>query len=165
MFFLLRVAFWIGLVLVLLPTGKTPEADKGPKVDAAEAVTAASAAVSDMAQFCNRQPTACAVGGQAASVVGARIQAGAQRAIQFFSDKVEKTDRSDLTGKTGVGEKTAAESEPVKKAPPSKRVLDKKNPDHTGSIPSPDDASTPESTVSRDTLTADDLNIEWQPAF
>ena len=30
MFFLLRLAFWLGLVLVLLPRDKTPEADKTP---------------------------------------------------------------------------------------------------------------------------------------
>lgn len=165
MFFLLRMAFWLGLVLMLLPTDKTPDADKGPKVDAAEAVTAASAAVSDMAQFCNRQPTACAVGGQAASVVGARVQAGARKAIQFFTDKIEKTDKPDTAEKSGAVEKTAADSEPAKKAVMPKRVLDKKNPDHTGSIGSPDDADASGAAVPHDTLTPDDLSIEWQPPF
>jgi hypothetical protein len=32
MFFLLRMVFWIGLVLVLLPRDKTPDSDKLPKV-------------------------------------------------------------------------------------------------------------------------------------
>ena len=32
MFFLLRMAFWLGLVLVLLPRDKTPEAEKLPQV-------------------------------------------------------------------------------------------------------------------------------------
>ncbi|MBX9711937.1 MAG: DUF5330 domain-containing protein [Xanthobacteraceae bacterium] len=165
MFFLLRMAFWLGLVFVLLPTDKTPDADKGPKVDAAEAVTAAGAAVSDMAQFCNRQPTACAVGGQAASVVGARVQAGAKKAYQFFTDKIEKSEKPDTAEKADKGEKTANDAEPVKKAMPSRRVLDKKNPDHTGSIGSPEDADTPDEAVPHDTLTSDDLNIEWQPPF
>ena len=44
MFFLLRMAFWLGLVLVLLPREKTPESDKLPQVGASEAVSAATAA-------------------------------------------------------------------------------------------------------------------------
>jgi hypothetical protein len=63
MFFLLRMAFWLGLVLVLLPREKTPESEKLPQLGASEAVSAASAAVSDMSQFCKRQPAACEVGG------------------------------------------------------------------------------------------------------
>src|ERR1700694_4353383 len=50
MFFLLRLAFWLGLVLVLLPREKTPESDKLPQVNASEAVSASTAAVSDMRQ-------------------------------------------------------------------------------------------------------------------
>ena len=34
MFFLLRMAFWLGLVLVLLPREKTPASDKLPQVGA-----------------------------------------------------------------------------------------------------------------------------------
>ena len=87
MFFLLRMAFWLGLVLVLLPTDKSNDADKFPTVGASEAVTAASAAVSDMSQFCTRQPTACEIGGQAATAIGARAQAGARKVYQIITDK------------------------------------------------------------------------------
>ena len=87
MFFLLRMAFWIGLVLVLLPRDKTPESDKSPQVGASEAVSAATAAVSDMSQFCKRQPAACEVGGQAATVIGQRAQAGAKKLYQIITDK------------------------------------------------------------------------------
>src|SRR3954469_18037576 len=87
MFFLLRMAFWLGLVLVLLPTDKTKESEKLPQVGASEAVTAATAAVSDMSQFCKRQPAACEVGGQAASVIGQRAQEGARKLYQIITDK------------------------------------------------------------------------------
>ena len=70
MWFLLRLTFWLGLVLVLLPRDKTPESDKLPQIGASEAAQAAAAAMSDMSQFCKRQPTACEVGGQAANVIG-----------------------------------------------------------------------------------------------
>ena len=87
MFFLLRMAFWLGLVLVLLPRDKTPESDKLPQIGASEAVSAATAAVSDMSQFCKRQPAACEVGGQAATVIGQRAQDGARKLYQIITDK------------------------------------------------------------------------------
>jgi hypothetical protein len=87
MFFLLRMVFWVGLVLVLLPSDKTPESQKVPQIGAAEAVQAATAAVSDMGQFCKRQPAACEVGGQAATVIGQRAQDGARKLYQIITDK------------------------------------------------------------------------------
>ena len=87
MFFLLRMAFWLGLVLVLLPREKTPESDNVPQIGASEAVSAASAAVSDMGQFCKRQPAACEVGGQAATVIGQRAQDGARKIYKIITDK------------------------------------------------------------------------------
>ena len=93
MFFLLRMAFWLGLVLVLLPREKTPESEKLPQVGASQAISAATAAVSDMTQFCTRQPAACEVGGQAAAVIGHRAQDGARKLYKIFTDK-----HSDQTG-------------------------------------------------------------------
>jgi hypothetical protein len=87
MFFLFRVVFWLGLVLVLLPREKTPESEKLPQINASEAVSAATAAVSDMSQFCKRQPAACEVGGQAVTVIGARAQEGAHKIYQIITDK------------------------------------------------------------------------------
>lgn len=87
MFFLLRMAFWLGLVLVLLPRDEAPEANKTPRIGASEAVSAATAAVSDMSQFCARQPAACEVGGQAASAIGQRAQDGAKKLYRIITDK------------------------------------------------------------------------------
>src|SRR5438876_12355317 len=99
MFFLLRMACWLGLVLVLLPREKTPESDKLPQLGASEAVSAASAAMSDVSQFCKRQPAACEVGGQAATVIGQRAQAGARKLYQIITDKRA----ADHTGSIGAG--------------------------------------------------------------
>jgi len=103
MFFLLRMTFWLGLVLVLLPREKTPESDKLPQIGASEAVSAATAAVSDMGQFCKRQPAACEVGGQAATAIGQRAQDGARKLYQIITDKPDKTDKKapDHTGSIG----------------------------------------------------------------
>ena len=106
MFFLLRMAFWLGLVLVLLPREKTPESDKLPQLGASEAVSAATAAVSDMSQFCKRQPAACEVGGQAATVLGHRAQEGARKLYQIITDKRaggRRTARYPDAGRSGRG--------------------------------------------------------------
>ena len=134
MFFLLRMAFWLGLVLVLLPRDRTPESDKLPQVGASQAVTAATAAVSDMSQFCKRQPAACEVGGQAATAIGQRAQGGARKLYQIITDKPDKSDKSD-----------------------------KRAPDHTGSIGGMESAEAAQSDA-HDTLTPDDMQIEWQGA-
>jgi hypothetical protein len=88
--FLLRITFWLGLVLVLLPRDKTPESEKLPQIGAADAVQAATAAVSDVTQFCKRQPAACEVGGQAATIIGQRAQDGAKKIYQIINDKKEQ---------------------------------------------------------------------------
>ena len=102
MFFLLRMAFWLGLVLVLLPRDKTPESEKLPQIGASEAVSAATAAVSDMSQFCKRQPAACEVGGQAATVIGQRAEEGARKLYRIITDKKA----SDHTGSIASIENT-----------------------------------------------------------
>ena len=40
-----------------------------------------------MTQFCKRQPAACEVGGQAATVIGQRAQEGARKIYQIMTDK------------------------------------------------------------------------------
>jgi hypothetical protein len=102
MFFLLRMAFWLGLVLVLLPREKTPESEKLPQIGASQAVQAATAAVSDMSQFCKRQPAACEVGGQAATAIGQRAEDGARKLYRIITDKRAP----DHTGSIGVVDST-----------------------------------------------------------
>ena len=165
MFFLLRMAFWLGLVLVLLPTDKAPDANKQPEVAASDAISAASAAVTDMAQFCDRQPAACTVGGQAASVIGARAQAGAKKVYQFITEKTEKADAEPVeTTKAEKPEKVekAIDKKPhdgARAAGKHNERRERKSPDHTGSIDVTEHAADAQRS---DALTADDLAIEWQ---
>ena len=108
MFFLMRMAFWLGLVLVLLPTEKTPESEKLPQIGASEAVSAASAAVSDASRFCVRQPAACEIGGQAVTVIGHRAQAGARKVYQMITEK-----KPDHTGSIGGADEAASNHAPA----------------------------------------------------
>jgi hypothetical protein len=85
MFFLLRMAFWLGVVCVLLPSGSSqPDA----QIDATQAVTLASAAVSDARGFCGRQPEACEVGGKVVTALGHKAEAGARTLFQFITAKL-----------------------------------------------------------------------------
>jgi hypothetical protein len=156
MWFLLRLTFWLGLVLVLLPRDKTPESEKLPQIGASEAVQAATAAVSDMSQFCKRQPATCEVGGQAATVIGQRAAEGARKVYSIITDKAEKADKTDKPDQADKPQKVD------KKAPGADRS-DKKAPDHTGSIGDIADAEQAMTAdAPRDTLTPDDLALEWR---
>jgi len=86
MFFLLRMAFWLGVVLVLLPSGSAQHATQSSDVGASDAVSAASATVRDMRGFCSRQPDACTVGSQVAVSLGYRAQAGAKMLYNALSE-------------------------------------------------------------------------------
>jgi len=96
MFFLLRMAFWLGLVLILLPSGST-QAPPASQVGASDAISAASATVGDLSQFCARQPDACTVGSHVATELGQRAQAGARMLYEFLTKKLKPND----TGPTG----------------------------------------------------------------
>jgi hypothetical protein len=91
MFFLLRMAFWLGLVLILLPSGSSQQ-PQGSKVAASDAISAASATVGDLRQFCERQPDACTVGSHVASQLGSRAQAGAKMLYQFVTQTLKAKD-------------------------------------------------------------------------
>jgi len=97
MFFLLRTAFWLSIVLALLPTGGSQPKSNEPSIDPIEAVSAAGAAVSDLSGFCGRQPDACVVGAQAASAFGQRAQAGAKMVYEFLSEKMVPAETGSVT--------------------------------------------------------------------
>jgi hypothetical protein len=96
MFFLIRAAFWLGIVVLLLPTG-TQQQKSMPTIETAEAVSAASATVSDMRQFCARQPEACSVGSQAAVAFGHKAQAGAKMLYDFLTEALAPGETGSVT--------------------------------------------------------------------
>jgi hypothetical protein len=89
--FLLRLAFWLAVVLVLLPSAGSQPAPKS-QVGATEAMSAAKAAMSDMRAFCDRQPEACVIGSQAAITIGHRAQAGAKMLYEFLNEQLGPQD-------------------------------------------------------------------------
>ena len=113
MFFLLRMAFWLGVVCVLLPGGSDKTA---PKIDAASAVVAAGAAMSDMRGFCDRQPQACVVGGKVAVALGQKAEAGARTLFEMvpsqIADKADSKPDAKLIPASTSGTLTSADVAP-----------------------------------------------------
>jgi len=105
MFFLLRMAFWLGLVLILLPTGSA-ERTPASEVGASAAISAASATVGDLRQFCTRQPDACTVGSEVATELGYKARAGAKMLYDFLTETLASKDGSPAggaqSGKTAI---------------------------------------------------------------
>ncbi|MFC7053686.1 DUF5330 domain-containing protein [Hansschlegelia quercus] len=96
MFFLLRTAFWISLLLLFLPLGGVskdgPNADERASLDALSALAAAGATVSDVGSFCQRQPDACTVGSQALKIVGERASVGASMLQDYFGSDAKPSE-------------------------------------------------------------------------
>ena len=64
-----------------------------------------------MSQFCKRQPAACEVGGQAATVIGQRAQDGARKLYQIITDK-RPPDHTGSIGGVGNADDSPAEVTP-----------------------------------------------------
>lgn len=103
MFFLLRIGFWLTVVFLLLPAvvggpashapANGPAASGDPKVNAFDALSAASAAAADAGGFCARQPQACAIGASLIELIGERAEAGARFALSYLSDQIVEEKR------------------------------------------------------------------------
>lgn len=116
MFFLLRMAFWLGLVLVLLPSASVQPNASRTEVGASEALSAASATVGDLRGFCSRQPDACTVGSQVATAIGYKAQAGAKMLYDFLSEALAPHETGSLTSGTPRGG-GSAKATPEKASP------------------------------------------------
>src|SRR5271169_5664847 len=114
MFFLLRMAFWLSVVCVLLPSGGGKTASPEAQIDAKQAVTLANAAVSDVRGFCARQPDACVVGGKVAVAIGHKAEAGARTIYEFITARMAEKSAP-------VEEKTAQKTVEAKMVPVTSR--------------------------------------------
>lgn len=107
--FLVRTAFWLSVVVMLLPADSDTDG-KAPRVTAFEAIAAAQTTVSDLSQFCTRNPDVCVTGGSAFHVFADKVRYGAKMIYGYFGDK--KVDQPD-----GKGTLEPSDVEPVWHAP------------------------------------------------
>ena len=87
MWFLARMVFWLGLIIALLPIAPLRQETSASAVDS---LSAASAAVSDIRQFCVRQPDACAAGSEAIAQFVQKAETGAKLLYQFLNERKAK---------------------------------------------------------------------------
>jgi hypothetical protein len=80
MLFLIRTAFWLMIIVLLLPTDQQQRS---------EVYGTAQAAVHDVATFCDRNPETCARGKDAFSVFVQKAQFGARMLMDLINDRTE----------------------------------------------------------------------------
>jgi hypothetical protein len=76
MLFLLRAAFWLMIIVLLMPTDERQRS---------EVYGTAQAAVHDLATFCDRNPETCAKGKDAFGVLVQKAQFGARMLIDLIN--------------------------------------------------------------------------------
>lgn len=76
MLFLIRTAFWLMIIVLLLPTDERQRS---------EVYGTAQAAVNDIATFCDRNPETCAKGKDAFGVLVQKAQFGARMLIDLIN--------------------------------------------------------------------------------
>jgi hypothetical protein len=99
--FLLRMTFWLGVIVVLLPRGESQPASNA-QISATDAVSAATATVGDMRQFCERQPEACVVGSQAAVALEDRAKAGAKLLYDMLNEMLAGSENDKVVTATAA---------------------------------------------------------------
>jgi hypothetical protein len=99
---LMRLVFWMSVVIVVLPIGPSPQTATAPHVGAAEALSAAIAAVSDIRKFCARQPEACAVGSEVIVQFGQITEAKAKRLYEFLKERKDMHNRGAVAATNSV---------------------------------------------------------------
>ena len=80
MLFLIRTAFWLMIIVLLLPTDAQQRS---------EVYGTAQAAVNDVATFCDRNPETCARGKDAFSVFVQKAQFGARMLMDLINGRTE----------------------------------------------------------------------------
>jgi len=130
--------------VVLLPRSESPASNA--QISATDAVSAATATVGDMRQFCERQPEACTVGSQAAVALEDRAKAGAKRLYEMFNERLS-ANATDKMATSAVNTKPVSVPLPIARPPQATSRNASRN--------APQAAS-------RSTLTPADLVPAWQ---
>ena len=106
--FLIKFAFWLSLVLLVIPFGNN--ADGQPTVGAVQAFLAARAVVDDMSGLCERRPDACEVGRAAMQTIGIRAREGARLAYGVLDEHFGEAAEPLHTGSVPPPEEAGADA-------------------------------------------------------
>ena len=83
--FIIRCAFWLSLVLLIIPIGGAGGSNENA-VSPIQALFAAREAVGDIAGICERKPDVCNVGRAAMHTIGVRAKESARIAMDYLED-------------------------------------------------------------------------------
>ena len=106
MFFLLRTAFWLSLVILLIPADASTGDNDKTQISALQALGAAQQTYVDMTRFCERNSVACETGGAALEVFGAKARTGARMIYQYLDPEGRSPDAAapDTTATGSIGD-------------------------------------------------------------
>jgi hypothetical protein len=93
--FLFRAAFWLGVVVLLLPGDPNTGTD-APRVSAMQALVATRSAITDFSTFCDRNPETCATGSTAVQVFASKVRYGAELLSGYLSHSQSAGDHGTL---------------------------------------------------------------------
>lgn len=156
--FLIRTAFWLSIIILLLPMDDAEQEVAGQaNLSAGQMFTAARSTLFDVANICDRNPQVCSTGQAALETFGRKAVYGAG----LLADAVSNA----TVGEESSAPQTAS-PEPLAAATPRPSVpLQTSVPLQSGvarTVPLPGAAqSAPPATISRNTLTPDDLGPQW----
>lgn len=85
--FFVRAAFWLTLVIALIPVQQSQLADGQRPVSPMETAGLIKTAADDLAGFCERNASACETGRQLAAQMGAKAREGARIAYHWLDDR------------------------------------------------------------------------------
>ncbi len=97
--FLLRSAFWLTLVILLIPAD--PQSGEAPRVSLVNAFVAAQATIADLSGFCDRNPDVCVTGGAAIGLLAEKAENGVEMLYRYF-DGDGAGDPADVDGNRGT---------------------------------------------------------------
>jgi len=89
--FLFKAAFWLTIVLLLLPADPQ-NGQPAPRVGLFEALAAAQSAVQDISQICQRQPEACQTGNNALHLLGDKLRYGTELVYKYLDRPAADTE-------------------------------------------------------------------------
>ena len=84
MFFLIRTAFWLSIVIALIPVNPADLRPDQRPVSTLETISIARTIVADAAGFCERNPMSCQTGRELFSQFGAKARNGWDLASRLF---------------------------------------------------------------------------------
>ncbi len=82
--FLIRAAFWLSIVILLIPAD--PQSGEAPRVTLFNAFIAARTTLADLSGFCDRNPDVCVTGGAAVDLFADKAQNGVRMLYRYFDE-------------------------------------------------------------------------------